>query len=326
MLERPRRLRRTAAIRDAIRETHISPASLVQPLFIDETLTTRRSIASMPGIERLSVAQAVLEAQELWASGIRSVLLFGIPAHKDAEASAMMRPDGVVQRAIRAIKEAVPQMWIWADLCACEYTDHGHCGLLDANQDVANDLTLRLLAEAALSYAAAGVDAIAPSDMMDGRVGYLRAALDTAQYSHISIISYAVKYASAFYGPFREAADSQPMFGDRRTYQMDPANRREALREARLDVAEGADILIVKPAMAYLDIVAQVAERVDIPVVVYNVSGEYAMIKAAALQGWIDEERIVDELFAGFARAGASLIVSYFAKSYNLRHAGRTQR
>ena len=319
--ERTRRLRRSDALRSMVREHHVNLNGLIQPLFIDETLQGRRPISSMPGIEQLSISETVQEAQYLWKIGIRGVLLFGLPAQKDPVASSAYTIDGVVQQTIRAMKTAVPEMCIIADLCNCEYTDHGHCGILDAHGDVDNDLTLDLLARTAVSYAEAGVDVIAPSDMMDGRVVYLRQALDTASFPHVAIMSYAVKYASAFYGPFREAAQSAPAFGDRRTYQMDASNVREALREARIDAQEGADMLIVKPAMAYLDVVRAVREQSELPIAVYNVSGEYAMVKAASAAGWIDEDRIVDELFTSFARAGASIIISYFAKSYKVRQA-----
>jgi len=318
--ERPRRLRRSDALRAMVREHRVNIDGLVQPLFIDETLETRSPISSMPGIERLSIAESIEEAAALRQLGIRGILLFGLPATKDAVASSAYDENGVVQQAVRGIKARCPDMLVIADLCSCEYTDHGHCGILDAHGDVDNDPTLALLAKTALSYARAGVDIIAPSDMMDGRVAYLRHALDAESFTNIAIMSYAVKYASAFYGPFREAAQSAPSFGDRRTYQMDASNVREALREARIDAEEGADILIVKPAMAYLDVVRAVREQSELPVAVYNVSGEYAMVKAAAAAGWIDEERIVDELFASFARAGASIIISYFAKSYITRY------
>jgi porphobilinogen synthase len=267
------------------------------------------------------VDEAADECRTLAALGIRAVLLFGIPDRKDATASSNHDPQGVVQRTARAIKAAVPGMLVIADLCNCEYTDHGHCGLLDEHGDVDNDRTLELLGRTALTYADAGVDVIAPSDMMDGRVGYLRATLDGSGYSTLPIMSYAVKFASGFYGPFREAADSTPQFGDRRSYQMDPPNAREAVREALLDLDEGADFLIVKPALAYMDLIRAVREISDVPVACYNVSGEYAMVKAAALNGWIDEERVVDEMLAGFVRAGADIIITYFAKSYAQRHA-----
>jgi porphobilinogen synthase len=321
LTQRPRRLRRTAVLRDMVREHRLSLDSLVQPIFVDENiLDARKPIGSMPGIDRCSLGEAVKEAQELFTLGVRSILLFGIPRAKDECASTMSVDDGIVQRTIRAIKTALPDMVVIADLCACEYTSHGHCGIVDLNGVVDNDRTLTLLARTALSYAHSGVDIIAPSDMMDGRIGVLRKALDGEGFSEIALMSYAVKYASAFYGPFREAADSAPSFGDRRSYQMDPANRREALREARLDLAEGADMLIVKPAMVYLDIVRELVACTDVPLAVYNVSGEYAMVKAAAAQGWIDEARIVDEIFASFARAGASIVISYFSKSYAQRY------
>ena len=319
LVQRPRRLRVNAAMREMVRETHVNVGGLVQPLFIVSGNGRSEPISSMPGIARLSVDRAVEECRALDALGIRAVLLFGIPDEKDALASSNYGPDGVVQSAIRAIKDALPQMLVIADLCNCEYTDHGHCGILDARGDVDNDRTLHLLNMTATSYAQCGVDVIAPSDMMDGRVGSIRAALDADGYTNIAIMSYAAKYASAYYGPFREAADSTPQFGDRRTYQMDPANAREALREVRLDVAEGADIVMVKPALAYMDLIRAVRDIVDVPVACYNVSGEYAMVKAAAERGWIDEERIVDETLVGFARAGADIIITYFAKDYASR-------
>jgi porphobilinogen synthase len=322
LTKRPRRLRSSPAMRELVRENEVRVASLVQPLFIAEEGQTRGEIPSMPGIFRHSVESAVAECRELHALGIKAVLLFGIPDFKDAVASSNHAPDGVVQRAIRALKRDVPEMLAIADLCNCEYTDHGHCGVLDERGDVDNDATLELLARTAFSYAEAGVDVIAPSDMMDGRIGYLRGALDASGYSALPIMSYAVKFASAFYGPFRDAADSTPQFGDRRTYQMDPPNAREAVREACLDLDEGADFLIVKPALAYMDLIRAVREVSDVPVACYNVSGEYAMVKAAALNGWIDEDRIVDEMLVGFARAGADIIITYFAKSYAARRRG----
>ena len=318
--KRPRRLRSSAAMRDLVRERDVRIASLVQPLFIADDHQPRGEISSMPGVFRYSADEAVTECRELAALGLRAVLLFGIPDFKDAIASSAHDPRGVVQRAIRAIKREVPELLLIADLCNCEYTDHGHCGILDERGDVDNDATLELLARTALSYAEAGVDVIAPSDMMDGRVAYLRATLDATSFSGLPIMSYAVKYASGFYGPFREAADSTPQFGDRRSYQMDPPNAREALREAVLDLDEGADFLIVKPALAYMDIIRAVREVSDVPVACYNVSGEYAMVKAAARNGWIDEDRVVDETLAGFVRAGADIIITYFAKGYAQRH------
>ena len=317
---RPRRLRSSAAMRDLVRESRINRRGLVQPLFVVSGTNQRQPISSMPGVARLSVDAALEEARELDALGIAAVILFGIPDHKDAVASSNYDPAGVVQNAARAIKAALPQMLVIADLCNCEYTDHGHCGILDARGDVDNDLTLELLARTALTYAHAGVDVIAPSDMMDGRVGAIRRALDDDGHQRVAIMSYAAKYASGFYGPFREAADSTPSFGDRRTYQMDPANAREALREVQLDIEEGADIILIKPALAYLDVVRAVREQIDVPLAVYNVSGEYAMVKAAGAQGWIDEERIVDEMLLSFARAGADIVLTYFAKDYARRH------
>jgi len=320
LVARPRRLRASAAMRDLVRESRVNLAGLVQPMFVVSGERVRAPIGSMPGVARISADVAVEEARALAELGIRAVLLFGIPDFKDAQATSNYDPHGVVQRAARAIKAALPQMLVIADLCNCEYTDHGHCGILDARGDVHNDATVELLVRTAMTYANAGVDVIAPSDMMDGRVGAIRRALDDDGHTHVAIMAYSAKYASAFYGPFREAADSTPSFGDRRSYQMDPANVREAVREVLLDVDEGADIVMVKPAMAYLDVVRAVRERVELPLAVYNVSGEYAMVKAAAQNGWIDEERIVDELMLGFTRAGADIIITYFAKDYLRRH------
>jgi porphobilinogen synthase len=323
LTKRPRRLRASAAMRELVREHDVRIASLVQPLFIADEHQSKGEIASMPGVFRYNVHDAVAECHELWRLGLRAVLLFGIPDFKDAVASAAHDPHGIVQRAVRAIKNAVPDLIVIADLCNCEYTDHGHCGILDERGDVDNDATLELLAKTALSYAEAGVDIVAPSDMMDGRVAYLRATLDASGFTGLPIMSYAVKFASGFYGPFREAADSTPQFGDRRSYQMDPPNGREAVREALLDLDEGADFLLVKPALAYMDLIRAVSEVSDVPVACYNVSGEYAMVKAAARNGWIDEERVVDETLAGFVRAGADIIITYFAKSYAERHGKR---
>jgi porphobilinogen synthase len=321
LVARPRRLRANATIRGMVRETRVNRDGLVMPMFIVDGHDVVQPIGSMPGIARLSVDAAVREARALDAVGVKAVLLFGIPDFKDAYATSNYDPNGVVQRAARALKDALPHLLVIADLCNCEYTDHGHCGLLDETGDVDNDRTLELLAKTALTYAQAGVDVIAPSDMMDGRVAAIRTALDGEGFTKTAIMSYAAKYASAFYGPFREAADSTPAFGDRRTYQMDPANAREALREVALDVAEGADIVMVKPALAYMDLIRRVRESVELPVACYNVSGEFAMVKAAAERGWIDEDRIVDELLTGFARAGADIIITYFAKDYLRRHA-----
>jgi porphobilinogen synthase len=318
LVARPRRLRASAALRALVRETRINRDGLVQPLFVVEGSDGVQPIGSMPGVSRYSVDSVVRECRELDAVGVRAVLLFGIPdaTAKDAYATINDDPNGVVQRAARAIKDALPQVLVIADLCNCEYTDHGHCGILDPAGDVDNDRTLEVLARTAVSYARAGVDVVAPSDMMDGRVAAIRAALDDEGYTKTAIMSYAAKYASAFYGPFREAAASTPAFGDRRTYQMDPGNAREALKEVRLDVEEGADIVMVKPALAYLDVLYRVRELTDLPLAVYHVSGEYAMIKAAAANGWIDEDRIVDETLTAMARAGADIIITYFAKDY----------
>jgi porphobilinogen synthase len=320
LVNRPRRLRASPAMRGLVRETRVNSDGLVQPLFVVEGRDVVQPISSMPGIARMSVDAIVRECRELDALGVRAVLLFGIPDFKDAYATSNHDPNGVVQRAAAAIKDALPHMLVIADLCNCEYTDHGHCGILDPSGDVDNDRTVELLAKTALTYAQAGVDCVAPSDMMDGRVGAIRSALDAAGFIKTTIISYAAKYASGFYGPFREAADSTPSFGDRRTYQMDPANGREALREVALDIAEGADIVMVKPALAYMDLIRRVREACDVPVACYNVSGEFSMVKAAAERGWIDEERVVDEMLTGFARAGADIIITYFAKDYLRRH------
>ncbi|MBV8579816.1 MAG: porphobilinogen synthase [Candidatus Eremiobacteraeota bacterium] len=321
ILTRPRRLRSSPAMRALVRETRINHDGLVQPLFVAEGRDVVEPISSMPGVSRYSVDAVVRECRELDAVGVRAVLLFGIPDNdaKDAHATVNYDPNGIVQRAARAIKDALPHLLVIADLCNCEYTDHGHCGILDPTGDVDNDRTLEVLAKTALTYARAGVDVVAPSDMMDGRVAAIRAALDDEGFTKTAIMSYAAKYASAFYGPFREAAESTPSFGDRRTYQMDPANGREAIKEVLLDVEEGADIVMVKPAMAYLDVVRAVRETTDLPVATYHVSGEYAMLKAAARNGWIDEERAVDETLTAMARAGADIIITYFAKDYLAR-------
>jgi porphobilinogen synthase len=321
LTNRPRRLRSSPAMRGMVRETRVNRDGLVMPLFIVDGVNVVQPIGSMPGVSRLSVDTAVRECRELDAVGVKAVLLFGIPDFKDAVATSNYDPNGVVQRAARAIKDALPHMLVIADLCNCEYTDHGHCGIIDDDGDVDNDRTVELLVRTALTYAQAGVDCIAPSDMMDGRVGAIRRALDGDGYIKTTIMSYAAKFASGFYGPFREAADSTPSFGDRRTYQMDPANGREALREVALDIAEGADIVMVKPALAYMDLIRSVRDFCDLPVACYNVSGEFAMVKAAAANGWIEEERVVDEMLTGFARAGADIIITYFAKEYLRRHA-----
>jgi porphobilinogen synthase len=321
LIRRPRRLRSSAAMRGMVRETRINRDGLVQPLFVTEGSDVVQPIGSMPGVSRFSVDTVVRECRELAAVGVRAVLLFGIPDFKDAVATSNYDPNGVVQRAARAIKDALPEMLVIADLCNCEYTDHGHCGIIDERGDVDNDRSVELLVKTALTYARAGVDVVAPSDMMDGRVGAIRAGLDGDGYTNTTIMSYAAKYASGFYGPFREAAGSTPSFGDRRTYQMDPANGREALREVALDIEEGADIVMVKPALAYMDLIRRVRDTCDVPVACYNVSGEYAMVKAAAERGWIDEERVVDETLMGFARAGADIIITYFARDYLQRNA-----
>ena len=321
LVNRPRRLRSSAAMRGLVRETRVNRDGLVQPLFIVDGKNIVQPISSMPGVSRLSVDAAVRECRELDDAGVKAVLLFGIPDFKDAIATSNYDPNGVVQRAASAIKDALPHMLVIADLCNCEYTDHGHCGIIGPDGDVDNDASVELLVKTALTYARAGIDCVAPSDMMDGRVGAIRQALDAEGFIKTTIMSYAAKYASGFYGPFREAADSTPSFGDRRTYQMDPSNSREAMREVALDIAEGADIVMVKPALAYMDLIRRVRDACDVPVACYNVSGEYAMVKAAAQRGWIEEERIVDEMLTGFARAGADIIITYFAKEYLKRNA-----
>ncbi len=310
---RLRRLRRSDGMRRAVRETRLDAAQLLWPLFVRHGENIRQPIGSMPGVFQTSVDELLRDAERAVAAGIGGVLLFGIPDSKDAQGSSAWHDHGPVQEAVRAIKRAFPSLLVITDVCMCEYTDHGHCGLLTPQGDVDNDATLALLAREAVSHAAAGADIVAPSDMMDGRVGALRDALDAAGYTDTAIMSYAVKYASAFYGPFREAAESTPSFGDRRSYQMDPANRREALREAALDVAEGADMLMVKPAGAYLDVISDVRAAHPLPLAAYQVSGEYSMIRAAAERGWIDGERAMMESLTAIARAGADLIITYFA-------------
>ena len=319
MTMRPRRLRRSPAVRALVREHAVRVDALVMPMFVVARAEDAGPISSMPGIERLTLDGAVAEARELYDLGVRSILLFGIPEFKDAVASSNYDPGGIVQRAIAAIKEAVPGMWVIADLCNCEYTDHGHCGIIDDSGDVDNDATVALLVRTAITYARAGVDVIAPSDMMDGRVEALRSALDAHGFKDVVIMAYSAKYASAFYGPFREAAGSTPSFGDRRTYQMDPPNAREAMREIALDIEEGADIVMVKPALPYLDIVRAARESFDTPIAVYNVSGEYSMVMAAIERGWLERERTIDELLVSFVRAGADIIITYFAKEYARR-------
>jgi porphobilinogen synthase len=311
---RMRRLRKTGVMRDMVRETELTPRDFVYPMFVELGTDSRTPIEAMPGIERLSINHAVEEAGSAAALGIPAVLLFGIPEHKDVQASGAYDNEGVVQLAVRAIKDAHPDLVVITDVCLCEYTSHGHCGVVRDDGTVDNDVSLELLAKTAISHAVAGADAVAPSDMMDGRVGALRAQLDAEGHAETPIISYASKYASAFYGPFREAADSTPAFGDRRSYQMDPANADEAIREALLDVGEGADMLIVKPALPYLDIVRRVKDETKLPVAAYNVSGEYAMIKAAAAAGYLDERATVLEALTGIRRAGADIVITYHAK------------
>ena len=310
---RMRRLRATPALRAMTRETALEPADLVAPLFVAHGDTARRPIASMPGHAQFSVAETVREAKTLAAMGVGGVILFGIPKSKDATGSEAYAEDGVVPRALRAIKESVPELLLWADVCLCEYTDHGHCGVV-VDGRVDNDRTLPLLARAAVTYARAGADLIAPSDMMDGRVGRIRGALDEAGLTDTPIVAYSAKYASAFYGPFREAAESAPQFGDRRGYQMDPANGDEALREVALDLDEGADMVMVKPALPYLDVIRRVKDRFGVPVAAYNVSGEYSMIRAAAERGWLDGDRAALEVLTAIRRAGADVILTYHAK------------
>ena len=313
MFDRHRRLRSSKAMRSLVRETELSINDLIYPLFVIEGHDIKKEVPSMPNVYQLSLDHLRAEMEEIESLGIQAVMLFGIPAEKDAEGSGAYDDEGIVQQATRLIKKHFPDLLVIADTCLCEYTSHGHCGVIE-NHDVANDASLDVLAKTAVSQAKAGADIIAPSNMMDGFVAVIRDALDEAGFTHIPIMSYAVKYASAFYGPFRDAADSTPEFGDRKTYQMDPANRIEAMREAQSDAEEGADFLIVKPAMSYLDIVRDVKEKIDLPIVAYNVSGEYAMVKAAAEQGWIEEKSIVLEKITAMKRAGADLILTYFAK------------
>jgi porphobilinogen synthase len=310
---RPRRLRRNAIIRSLARETRLSTHGFIYPMFVCPGQNVRNPIASMPGVAQQSVDKFLEECREVEQLGIPGIILFGIPEKKDAQGSEAYAADGVVQRAIEAVRKANLNLLVMTDVCLCEYTDHGHCGLIE-NGEVKNDPTLALLAQEAVSHARAGADIIAPSDMMDGRVGAIRKALDGAGFEDIAIMSYAAKYCSGFYGPFREAADSAPQFGDRRGYQMDPANAREALREVELDLAEGADMIMVKPALAYLDIIQRVRDTFNVPIGAYNVSGEFAMVKAAAANGWIEEKRIALEILTGIQRAGASIILTYHAK------------
>ncbi len=310
---RPRRLRGGEALRKMVRETRVDKSSLIYPMFFMDGADSAEEIPSMPGQYRWTVDRAEEALESVLEAGVGSVLLFGIPGEKDAFGSQAYAGDGVVQRAVRRIKERFPELFVITDVCMCEYTSHGHCGVL-CGHDVDNDCTLELLAKTALSHAQAGADMVAPSDMMDGRVGAIRAALDGNGFSGTPILSYAVKYASAFYGPFREAADSAPAFGDRKSYQMDYHNRREGLKEALLDADEGADILMVKPAMSYLDMVREIKDATNLPLAAYSVSGEYAMVKAAAASGWIDEARIVCEMAASAYRAGTDLYITYYAK------------
>ncbi len=325
--ERPRRMRRTEALRSLVRETALAPDDLVWPLFAVPGSRVRNAVKSMPGVFQLSVDELVAEAQSGWEAGVRSTILFGVPERKDATGSEAWAENGVIPRAVRALKEKVPGLVVMTDVCMCEYTDHGHCGVLKAphaggpRQDltVDNDATLELLTKEAIAHARAGADVVAPSDMMDGRVAAIREGLDVAGFPDLPILSYAAKFAGAFYGPFRDAAESAPREGpgipkDRKGYQMDPANAREALREVALDIAEGADMVMVKPAVPYLDIVRQVRDRFDVPVAAYHVSGEYAMIKAAAQAGWIDEERVMMETLTCIRRAGADFVLTYYAR------------
>ncbi|MGQ9746047.1 MAG: porphobilinogen synthase [Dissulfurimicrobium sp.] len=320
---RPRRLRRSEALRAMVRETELSVKHLVYPLFISPGTGIKDPIDAMPGCFHFSVDSSVEEAKEVFDLGVPAVILFGLPEHKDARGTEAWAQHGVVQKAVSAIKKAVPELIIITDVCLCGYTSHGHCGVISKGE-VENDATLEALAKISLSHAKAGVDMVAPSDMMDGRVGAIRKVLDEHGFDHIPIMSYAVKYASAFYGPFREAAENTPQFGDRRSYQMDPPNQREALREAILDLEEGADILMVKPAMPYMDIIHLLRQEFILPIAAYQVSGEYSMIKAAAQNGWIDEARVMEESLIGIRRAGADIIITYFAKDYAKIKNGRS--
>jgi porphobilinogen synthase len=312
---RPRRLRRTEALRSLARETEVTPGDLILPLFAVPGAGVRRAIGSMPGVEQTSGDELLRDAEEALALGIRAVLLFGIPEHKDDAGSGAYAEHGVVQDAVRLLKRELPELLVMTDVCLCEYTAHGHCGVV-VNGDVDNDATVPLLARTAVTHAAAGADVVAPSDMMDGRVGAIRAALDGAGFAQTALMSYAAKYASAFYGPFRDVAESAPTFGDRRTAQMDPANVEEALREVRLDIEEGADIVMVKPALAYLDVIHRVKRETGYPVCAYHVSGEYAMIEAAARLGWIDGPRAHVEALTSIRRAGADMVISYYARQF----------
>jgi porphobilinogen synthase len=312
-IDRPRRLRRTEALRGLVRETRLSAAGFIYPMFVCPGNKVRKEVSSMPGIYQQSADQIVEECREVEALGIPGVILFGLPEKKDARGATSLAADGVVQKAIEAICKAKLDLLVITDVCLCEYTDHGHCGVIE-NGEIVNDPTLEILAEQALSHARAGAHVVAPSDMMDGRVGAVRAKLDAHKFENIPIVSYAAKYCSGFYGPFREAAESAPKFGDRRSYQMDPANSREAMKEVELDLEEGADVIMVKPALPYLDIIRGVRDRFDIPVAAYNVSGEFSMVKAAAQNDWIEEKRVVLEILTGIQRAGAQIILTYHAK------------
>ena len=311
--QRTRRMRSQENLRSLVRESHLRVEKLIYPLFLIEGERTRTPIKSMPGINQQTVDEAIKEISELVSEGITSVLLFGIPSKKDSQATAAWHPDGIVQLAIREIKLKFPKLTVVADTCLCEYMDHGHCGIV-ADGQVLNDPSLHILAKSALAQAQAGADIIAPSDMMDGRIGFIRQTLDNAGFEHLPIMAYSAKFSSALYGPFREAAQSAPQFGDRKSYQMDPANGREALREIELDIAEGADIVMVKPALSYLDIISKAREITKLPIAAYNVSGEYSMVKAAAANGWIDERKVVLETLTGIVRAGADLIITYHAR------------
>jgi porphobilinogen synthase len=312
-IHRPRRLRRTEALRGLVRETRLTTAGLIYPLFVCAGENVRQEVSSMPGVFQQSVDRIVEECREVASLGIPGVLLFGLPDAKDARGSSSLLAEGVVQRAVEAIRKAQLPLLAITDVCLCEYTDHGHCGVME-NGDVANDATVEILAKQALSHARAGADIVAPSDMMDGRVAAIRNILDEHKFADVAILSYAAKYCSGFYGPFREAAQSSPQFGDRRSYQMDPGNAREALKEVALDLEEGADMVMVKPALPYLDVIRQIRDACNVPVAAYNVSGEYAMVKAAVRNGWLDEKRVVLEIFTGIQRAGADIIISYHAK------------
>jgi porphobilinogen synthase len=314
--QRPRRLRRTERLRRLVRETRVTPENLVYPLFVVPGAGVRRALSSLPGCFHLSVDEAVREAREVESLGIAGVILFGLPIAKDPVGSEGTAEQSVVAEAVRAMRAACRDLLVMTDVCLCEYTSHGHCGVVEGDE-VRNDPTLELLSKMAVAHARAGAHVVAPSDMMDGRVGAIRQALDGAGFADVTLLSYAAKYASGFYGPFREAADSTPQFGDRRSYQMDPANAREALKEVALDIEEGADMVMVKPALSYLDVIRQVRDRFDVPVAAYNVSGEYSMVKAAAEKGWIDEARVTTEILTSIHRAGADVILTYHAKDFS---------